>query len=511
MGKMKTFFRYLAGIACMAALPALVATVLPVLAAAALPALAVTASGTGRVVETYTGEETFSIYVKGLAEEEGGGKVQIGTSAGEVAGCGKLSAAPVPIRTLLMLDNSVSIQKGQQERIGELAQDLIGGRMGNEQIALATFDEEIHYLTEYTDDYGTLKQALDGMTYQNQETYLTDVLYELLEGGFPGGEGECFGRIVIVSDGVDNKALGYTKEELYDFLENHPVPIYAVGCKEKDNGEQLKNMFALSRMTGGESFLLDETEDTLEITRALSKDGDIVRYEIAPQATEMDGSSKTVKLTVSGGQAIQAQVRMPQQELQKEPAPEPEPEPTPEPEAVPASSPEPAPQAEKNWMPFLALLIAASVAVIVAILGLLAILYRRKRGADTAYFEPFEPAAAMARGEEEERTLLLNQRQYDLILEDVSNPARSFQASLGGNQSVTVGRRSDTCDLCIDYVKTVSGRHCEIGLRGDRFYIKDLHSSNGTFINRDRVITESELVSGNIIRLGTLELRVTIR
>ena len=68
-------------------------------------------------------------------------------------------------------------------------------------------------------------------------------------------------RTRVSPAGVDNKSIGYTKEELYAALEKMPYPIYTVGCTYKENNEQLKNMFALSRMTGGASWLLDDVSD----------------------------------------------------------------------------------------------------------------------------------------------------------------------------------------------------------------------------------------------------------
>ena len=72
-------------------------------------------------------------------------------------------------------------------------------------------------------------------------------------------------------------------------------------------------------------------------------------------------------------------------------------------------------------------------------------------------------------------------------------------------------RSNESCDVCIHYDDRVSGKHCEIGVRGNRFYVLDLKSSNGTFLNENRVITDSDLIAGNILRLGAVRFRVDIR
>jgi DNA-binding NtrC family response regulator len=69
---------------------------------------------------------------------------------------------------------------------------------------------------------------------------------------------------------------------------------------------------------------------------------------------------------------------------------------------------------------------------------------------------------------------------------------------------ITIGATDDN-DLAIGD-ETVSRHHCRISLEGDAFVIKDLESTNGTFINRIR-IKEAWLKPDCTIQLGTSELR----
>jgi len=54
---------------------------------------------------------------------------------------------------------------------------------------------------------------------------------------------------------------------------------------------------------------------------------------------------------------------------------------------------------------------------------------------------------------------------------------------------------------------SVSGRHCEILLRGDDVVVGDLNSTNGTFIKGERV-TKAILRPGQTLRLGQVDLRL---
>lgn len=69
----------------------------------------------------------------------------------------------------------------------------------------------------------------------------------------------------------------------------------------------------------------------------------------------------------------------------------------------------------------------------------------------------------------------------------------------------TVGRVEDNT-LQIPEA-SVSSHHCEILLRGSDVVIKDLNSTNGTFINGEK-ISESVLKPGQTLRLGQIELKL---
>ncbi len=76
-----------------------------------------------------------------------------------------------------------------------------------------------------------------------------------------------------------------------------------------------------------------------------------------------------------------------------------------------------------------------------------------------------------------------------------------------GTHWVTIGRSGDNAFQIAE--ASVSGRHCEVRLRGNELDIRDLRSTNGTYIEGDPV-TEGTLRHGQILRLGEVELRLEI-
>ena len=69
----------------------------------------------------------------------------------------------------------------------------------------------------------------------------------------------------------------------------------------------------------------------------------------------------------------------------------------------------------------------------------------------------------------------------------------------------TIGRVEDNTFQIAD--PSVSSHHCEVHLRGSDIVIRDLNSTNGSFINNDK-ITEQILKPGQVLRLGQVELKL---
>lgn len=72
-------------------------------------------------------------------------------------------------------------------------------------------------------------------------------------------------------------------------------------------------------------------------------------------------------------------------------------------------------------------------------------------------------------------------------------------------EKTTVGRVEDNSFQVPD--GSVSSHHCEIILKGNDVLVKDLDSTNGTFIG-DKRITEAILKPSQVLRLGQIEIRL---
>lgn len=72
--------------------------------------------------------------------------------------------------------------------------------------------------------------------------------------------------------------------------------------------------------------------------------------------------------------------------------------------------------------------------------------------------------------------------------------------------TVVVGRAS-VSDLRLQH-PSISRRHTQLKRVGEQFFVKDLGSQNGTFVNKERIATEVEVKPGDSIALGNALLRL---
>jgi predicted component of type VI protein secretion system len=84
---------------------------------------------------------------------------------------------------------------------------------------------------------------------------------------------------------------------------------------------------------------------------------------------------------------------------------------------------------------------------------------------------------------------------------------RSANTTLKLADGVTSVGRHDDCWIRIKSSQ-VSRRHCEIFESGGKLTIRDLGSSNGTYVNGKRVLGQQALTAGDELTLGAVTLRV---
>ena len=426
----------------------------------------------------------------------------------------------ISIHTVIMMDNSLSVTESNRENIRNILRKYVQELPEKEMVSLAVFGEEIQFLTEKSQNVEELTQLIDGIEFHDQDTYLTDFLYQALQ---KIENDPDFTRFIVISDGVDNKAIGITKEELTDRLKESSRPIYTIGHIYGENDSQLKNMFALSRVSNGKELLIEDFEDISLIAKEVHDFSGLYALKTEIPQDVMDGGNRHVLLSLStdgGDWEITGEAPMPFGLIEKaeavpEPTQEPTPNPTIQPTPEPTLAPEPTPASVKESG---GLGLEKVIGVIVLILAIIVFYFYQKRNKSdkkkkkpgkkpVTPVKPTKPETESGNKPVEEETVILDGR-YLLVLRDRLSPEKIFRYPLDGN--VIVGRNVDRVQVAIDSSRTISGQHCEFYVKANRFFVRDLNSINHTYLDGKMIKGEAEVVSGSIVKLGEAEFCIEI-
>jgi len=91
-----------------------------------------------------------------------------------------------------------------------------------------------------------------------------------------------------------------------------------------------------------------------------------------------------------------------------------------------------------------------------------------------------------------------------LVIQNQGMTGRAHELSV---DRTTIGRVEDNTFQIAD--PSVSSHHCEVHLRGNDIVIRDLNSTNGSFINGNKT-EEGVLKPGQVLRLGQVELKLEV-
>ena len=452
--------------------------------------------------------------------------------------CDKLTAATVSadkagMRTLIMVDNSLSIPEEYRGFITKLIDGIIDSHGDNEYIRLATFADDIQYQSNFLNDYTALKNVAASIKYSDQETYLTDVLsgvLDELEADVTSEKSPYNGytRVLVISDGVDNKPLGITKEELNDKIKRYGMPIYTVGAEKADNNSELENMFALSRISGADSFVLNGSLKAEDVLGAMNADHELLVVTAAIPEALKDGSRKNTRLKLGDSLSFEFEVSMPfgdgsalQNNAQMQEVPT-EAAPTDEYKIDDTEEEEKGIIAKiakfRKERPAVFWSVLLGIGVVLGVIIYTIIYFVRKPKKPENSDEPrkeYTGATEVIHNSHDGHNTrsLFNSSQptrtYRLVLTDTKDPSKIFQC--GFTNSAIIGRDGGVTDITLDYDKSISKRHCMISCRSGRFYITDLGSANKTRLNDQPVTTETEIMSGNRITLGRSTLTINIQ
>jgi len=490
-----------------------------------------------KILSTIVYDGSVYIYIRGVSEIQPDSVVQIGNviCQNEQVSSAPLKDQEILLRTLILVDNSKSISNENHADIQEILGGLVASAMENEQIKIGTFSDQITYLCDYTNDHNILNNVINTITYNDQDTYLSDLLYDVIAG--LKSENACaYTRIIVVADGADDNPNGRTIDEVRSYIGESAYPVYAVGIPGKDNSSALEAMFSFSRSSGAEYFLLDGSKSNEDIISVLLQDQDGICLKISLDEAFKDGSKKSILLRLSMPEGM-AELKtsadmpfgngMPVQQNEEETLENKEESGEAEKEALPVLSPQREEESEKDsgkipWIPIIIVIVVVVVLAAGIAAAVVVIVKKKKKKTPPVSAGDAEPPVGDGRPEKDSAgadTVIEGITQIDsaaplwnghntyVILKCLDDTNVMFKEPI--TDVLRIGRMSDQ-NIVIDDAK-LSKSHCEIRLRGDLLYIKDCNSTNGTKYEGVRVYDhEKPIVSGGKIEIGAHRYRVEL-
>lgn len=98
-------------------------------------------------------------------------------------------------------------------------------------------------------------------------------------------------------------------------------------------------------------------------------------------------------------------------------------------------------------------------------------------------------------------------KSYGLEVIDVSEGSNIKEGSvIPVRDVITIGRKEDNTIVLPD--PHVSGNHAKIIIKNSIMFIEDLNSTNGVFVNRNRITDRTKLFARDEISIGTTKFKV---
>ena len=98
-------------------------------------------------------------------------------------------------------------------------------------------------------------------------------------------------------------------------------------------------------------------------------------------------------------------------------------------------------------------------------------------------------------------------RNTYVVLSDVARLDKSFKELISPAKPVLIGRKVGAGNVFVDYDQTISGTHCRIDMVNGRFYLSDMNSMNGTYLDSVKIGGQVEINNGQVIQMGAVQLR----
>lgn len=502
--------------------PALAAAIL--LALALLLALQVCAASENRFLQGYEsapGQLTLHGCALEDAEASQFQAVLSGTSI-PVVSVSNVSEQEIPTTVYCLVDISGSMKDEQMEQVKEALRSIAEFLTEKDHMVIGTLGNDL-----VSSDFLSSREEIEAVissfsSERHEDTNLYAGIVESLALLARDTRVDTRRCLIILSDGADEQKSGITQSEAEAAVRKSGIPVYTIATLRSTptsaQQESAKILGSFARMSvGGQHFTpqLDEVSIP-EIAQAIAeswKNGLVLTLDTSDIIPERDELLLSITYT-SGSTSYTDNLTVYAQDLI--PLPE-------EPEALPELQPETAPEPEPESFP-IGLVGGSLCILLVILLGSILFIRHKKKKSEEIAAEQDVPASSVSIKDEapseppalqEPKEKLPGQKAsgYEIHLTAIGYYNIVHTLRLPEDRELTVGR-SAKADLVLDAEdQRLSSIHCSLRCNAGVLTVKDLGSTNGTFVNGVPIQQMGMTIvqNGHTLRMGSYEYRVDIQ
>ena len=388
-----------------------------------------------------------------------------------------------PIDVMLVLDNSGSMKKNDPKfLVTEAIKEFISQKNENTRVGIIIFDGKVQLKVSLTvasfANRETILSSIEAINYKGQYTdfpaAIERAIYELKD----NGRSDSMKSIIFMTDGIvdtgdanrDLEKSKWMREDLAADAADNEIKVFGIAFTESADFQLIQS---ISQQTKAEYFRALVAEDLKnvfqQINEAIKKESEssietiIQQDDLTTADIKTGGVSEVLDNSVGSIATIEPRIEAVEQALDN----------------------------LDESTPFPTILIFAISALVLLLAVLLFLVMQRKGFSKVVKDESFQEA----------------------YLNDLQGKTEK-QAHMLDERPKMIGRVSGKDAEHMDYVvvseSTISRRHALIEYKDYSFWIIDQGSSNGTFINNERIDNEIRLKHGDKIRLHDYEFEFIV-
>jgi len=378
------------------------------------------------------------------------------------------------------IDSSKSIKKSFFETIKKTAKEIILNARPDDRISIYRFNDEVLMLNNFTGNRAQLIENINRIDQHGTETLLFDSVYDSID---ILSRVEALRKgIIVFTDGKD-EGSSISSQDIVTFARDLDIPVYFICLKSSSN---LKTLARISKLTGGKLIYSTNANDFANMYRTIVS---AIKNEYAIQYKTMlkaDGEQHRIEVRLKYGAIRDRDVK----------------------DIVFQRS------IMDMEIPSLSEIILASL-IIILIALLIVVLFsflKRKDLVDKIYKPKKLPpayaeySASIDRAEKlrHEEDTVLTEKDPEYVyskawLLQKDGPAVGKRFPMFWDE-VTIGR--DNSNTIVVKDDAVSLQHAKIKRIKNAYYLFDLVSNNGTYLNGKKLLRPKPLYDWDEIKVG---------